>query len=299
MTSSPPASAGRPQRRLRRSARRQARAEARFVGGGEFTVGAEEELLLVGPDDQLQPGSAEPLLAAIDQQPGGTATHELFDSEIEFASAVGHNGEEVSDSLRTLREALGAAGGRPLAAGVHPAGAFADVGLTRSARYDPIGADLAGLLRTPTAALQVHVGMPDANAAMAAMGGLRHQLAMLRALTASSPYWHGRDSGLASARWAVLKSYPRSGVPPAVRNWEEYVTLTRALVAAAEVPDYTHVWWDLRAHPRFGTIEVRVMDTQPSLAVVAGRAPELCAGASLAAIVAIRLATTIIILAFI
>lgn len=107
---------------------------------------------------------------------------------------------------------------------------------------------------------------------MLAFRGLRHRLALLRALSAGSPYWHGRDSGLASARWAVLRSYPRSGTPPVVHSWEEYVDLTRAVIDAAGVPDYTHIWWDLRAQPRLGTLEVRVMDAQPSLDTVAGLA---------------------------
>jgi len=107
---------------------------------------------------------------------------------------------------------------------------------------------------------------------MVAFRGLRHRLALLRALAAGSPYWHGRDSGLASSRWAVLRSYPRSGMPPSFRSWDAYAALTATLTDAAEVPDYTHVWWDLRAQPRLGTLEIRVMDVQPSLEAVAGLA---------------------------
>ncbi len=240
-----------------------------FTCGGEFTVGAEEELLLVDVDDRLLSGDTDDLVDALDDHPRGVVCRELYGAEIEFASAIGRGGEEVGDSLRDFRRSLLDAGGRPLAVGLHPAGGFGDVGLTDDPRYEQIGQSLAGLLRTPTAALQVHVGMPDATSAVAAMRGLRHHLALFRALTCSSPYWHGRDSGLASARWAVVRSYPRGGPPPVVRSWDEYLGLMEAIAAAAEVPDYTHIWWDLRAQPRFGTVEVRVMDSQPSLFVAA------------------------------
>jgi carboxylate-amine ligase len=107
---------------------------------------------------------------------------------------------------------------------------------------------------------------------MTAFRGLRHRLALLRALATGSPYWQGRDSGLASARWAVIKGYPRGGVPPVIAGWDEYVERAGDVAAAAEAPDHSHVWWDLRARPRLGTLEVRVMDAQPSLDLAAGLA---------------------------
>lgn len=245
-----------------------------FAPGGEFTVGAEEELLLVDERNELL---SEPTAALVDRlaarmQADGAVTTELFGAEIEFATPVCTTADQLWASLAAFRSRLLSAGARPLAVGAHPAGAFGTIDLTRSQRYDTIGSSLAGLLRTPTAALQVHVGMPDPVTAMTAFRGLRHRLALLRALAAGSPYWHGQDSGLASARWAVVRSYPRSGMPPSFASWDQYVAVTDALTDAAEVPDYTHVWWDLRAQPRLGTLEVRVMDVQPSLDTVAGLA---------------------------
>ena len=245
---------------------------SRFVPGGDFTVGAEEELLLVDGDLQLRHAEADELVERlrIECAEAGTASTELYAAEVEFATAVCADAEGVASCLRAARSCLAVSGARALAAGVHPDGAFGEARLTDAARYRAIGDSFAGLLRTPTASLQVHVGLPDARAAVAAYRGLRNHLAILGALAASSPFWHGRDSGLASARWAVINSYPRGGVPPVVDSWEEYVALAEAVVAAAEVPDYTQVWWDARIQPRFGTVEVRVMDAQPSLAIVAG-----------------------------
>lgn len=243
-----------------------------FVSGGDLTVGAEEELLLVGPDNLLRSARTADLVKAVGSLAAGLGTvkPEVFGAEIEFATVVCQDAGQVRTRLQLLRSALRHEGGRALAVGVHPAGMFGDVHLTPSTRYDAIGANLGGLLRTPTASLQVHVGLPDTASAVAAYRGMRHHLAVLHALSAASPFWHGQDSGLASARWGVITSYPRSGVPPAVTSWEEYVALTEALVAAAEVPDYTYVWWDVRIQPRIGTVEIRVMDVQPSLEVAAG-----------------------------
>ena len=243
-----------------------------FMSGGEFTVGAEEELLLVDDGNRLRRAPADDLVDAVRDECTEVAavSTELYAAEIEFATVVCDDADGVGACLAQARAALARAGGRGLAVGVHPDGAFGDARLTEGARYRRIGTDFAGLLRTPTASLQVHVGVPDADAAIAAYRGLRNRLAVLSALAAGSPFWHGRDSGLASARWAVINSYPRGGVPPLVTRWDEYVALAEAVVSAAEAPDYTHVWWDVRVQPRFGTVEVRVMDPQPSLAAAAG-----------------------------
>lgn len=243
-----------------------------FGDGGNFTVGAEEELFLVDPEGDLVRGTFPERL--LEQSPGGAGavTRELFAPQIEFATAVCADATVIEEHLRTLRGALTEAGGRALAAGLHPAAAFGDAELTAADRYRLIGDSLAGLLRTPTAAFQVHVGLPGPEAAVRAYRGTRHVLAVLQALAATSPFWHGLDSGLASARWGVIDSYPRGGIPPVVASWEEYAALVDVVAAAAEVPDYTLVWWDARLQPRLGTIEIRVMDAQPSLTRAAGLA---------------------------
>jgi carboxylate-amine ligase len=241
-----------------------------FRPGGQFSVGVEEELLLVDEADQLvDERRTRALILATAGQKQGIVSPELFGSEIEFATAVCRDGESAALALADFRHALARAGGRPVAVGLHPAAPFGEPGVTNSPRYAAIGDDLAGVLRTPTAALQVHVGMPDAASAVAAYRGLRAHLPVLRAVSAGSPFWFGRDSGLATARSAVIRAYPRSGLPPVVRSWDEYVDLTRRLVVAAEAPDLSHVWWGARIQPRLGTVEVRVMDPQPSLASAA------------------------------
>lgn len=245
-----------------------------FAAGGEFTLGAEEELLLVGSDFELCGEGSPGLIAHLGSQPRerGTISGELFGAEIEFATSVCADADGIRRDLAELRSSLARSGARALAVGLHPTAPFGRAELTRSARYDAIGANLAGLLRTPTAAFQVHVGFPDADTAISAFRGLRHHLALLRALAAGSPYWQGHDSGFTSARWAVINGYPRGGAPPAAATWDEYVARANAVAVASEAADDSYVWWDLRARPVLGTLEVRVMDAQPSLDRAAGLA---------------------------
>lgn len=236
-------------------------------------MGAEEELFLLGKSGELAPGGSASLVnevhRAISCEPGAV-TSELFAAQIEFATGVCNDAGEIVPQLAAFRAALLAAGGRPLGAGLHPTAPFGEATLNPAPRYQLIGQAFAGLLRTPTAAFQVHVGLPDDKAALLAYRGIRNRLAVLQALTSNSPFWHGRDSGLASARWAVISSYPRGGVPPLVRTWDEYCAVLDTTTAASQAPDYTHVWWDARLQPELGTIEVRVMDAQSSMCTAAG-----------------------------
>jgi carboxylate-amine ligase len=250
---------------------RQVDAVPAFVAGGDFTVGVEEELMLVGPSGELLGADAVPLVKSLcGTSPAGIVTGEVYVDQVELNTPACKSADDILHSLRELRRGVLAAGARILAAGVHPTAPLGGPVLATSPRYDRIVEEFAGMLRTPTAALQVHVGVPDEETAMLAYRGLRQQLPLLRALAAGSPHWHGVDSGLASSRSAIIRSYPRHTVPPLLRSWDEYVTRTEALMAAAEASDHTYVWWDMRPRPRLGTLEVRVMDAVPSLSAVAG-----------------------------
>jgi carboxylate-amine ligase len=155
------------------------------------------------------------------------------------------------------------AGATLMGAGVHPTARFGDVRHVPEPRYEAIHAALRGLLeRTPTCALHVHVGMPDPETAIVAANRLRAHLPLLQALAANSPYWHGRDSGFATARAQLFRGYPRAVVPRAFAGWDDYAETVQHWMAAADIDDYTYLWWDLRPHPRLGTVEVRAMDAQ-------------------------------------
>jgi glutamate---cysteine ligase / carboxylate-amine ligase len=125
---------------------------------------------------------------------------------------------------------------------------------------------LRGLLRrTPTAAVHVHVAMPDAETAIRACNGLRDHLPALGALAANSPFWFGTDSGMASARAPLFRGYRGAEVPRAFASYDDYAETIAATVAAGELTDYTFLYWDLRPHPKLGTVEVRAMDGQSAL----------------------------------
>jgi glutamate---cysteine ligase / carboxylate-amine ligase len=111
----------------------------------------------------------------------------------------------------------------------------------------------------------VHVGMPDAETAIRACNGMRKWLPLLHALGANSPYWYGRDSGMASARSVIANAFPRSGAPRRFRDYADFAATVADLRAVGDCPDYSLIWWDVRPHPRLGTLEIRVLDAQSSL----------------------------------
>nr|MDP8942767.1 glutamate-cysteine ligase family protein [Actinomycetota bacterium] len=149
--------------------------------------------------------------------------------------------------------------------GLHPTAELGDARLVDAERYRRVDEEMRGLIRrTPECALHVHVGMPDAETALRAFNGLRARLPLLQGLSANSPRWFGVDSGLASARFALVRAYPGRGIPPAFRDFGDWIELVGQAAAAGGLGDYTLLWWDVRLHPRLGTVEVREMDAQAS-----------------------------------
>jgi glutamate---cysteine ligase / carboxylate-amine ligase len=241
---------------------------------GEFSLGVEEELLLVDRvSHALDHGAVEVMRRLVGAQADGGLQPEYYASLIELSSPICADAAEAVTALGARRQRLRAIGATTIGSGIHPAGAFGDVVPYPNERYQLISDEMRGLqARTPTCALHVHVGMPDEETAMRAFNGLREHLPLLQALAANSPFWHGRDSGLASARAQLFRALPRSEIPPAFDSFDEYATRVAALCEAGDLPDYTFLWWDVRPHPVLGTIEVRAMDSQFSLRSVAGLA---------------------------
>jgi carboxylate-amine ligase len=254
--------------------------EHAFGREAPFALGIEEELLLVHPATLRLAGGASDLVARVTAAAGAVA-EDVYQALIEVSTPVVGSAAEGHDALAALRDELRAAGATLLGAGLHPDGAFGDVEHIVSPRYEAIRADMRGLLaRTPTAALHVHVGMPDPETAIDVCNRLRAHLPLLQALAAHSPYWHGRDSGFASARSMLFRGFPRAIIPPAFAGWEHYADFVGWWEQTADVPDCTYLWWDLRPSPRLGTVEVRAMDAQSRLGSSGGhRRPRARAGA--------------------
>ncbi len=238
--------------------------EHRFGTSSPFSLGVEEELLLVDGSRRLAP-VAEEVIARLDPALGGGVSTEIFATEIELKTGICADAGQALAELGALRRGVRAAGAELLGSGLHPDDTNA-VELVSKPRYDVVKSDLAGILNATPAGLHVHVGMPDPETAIRVANAMRLQLPLLEAITANSPFREGFDTGLASARTASLRSYPRFEIPRAFADYDEFVAVADQLIAAAGVADYTYLWWDVRPHPRFGTVEVRGMDIQPDVA---------------------------------
>jgi carboxylate-amine ligase len=215
---------------------------------------------------------ADRVLAGVDL-PAERASHEAFLAEVEVRSEPRRSAAEAVADIAEGRSAVRAAGGTPMTVGLHPDARFGDVELVDSDRYRRVEAEMRGLIkRTPECALHVHVAMPSPDAAVDALMGLREALPLIGALGAASPFWFGMDSGLASARSAVIRAYPGRGVPPPLRDWEDYLETLDGITLGGGPEDHTMVWWDARLQPRLGTVELRELDVQTGLEAAAGLA---------------------------
>jgi carboxylate-amine ligase len=236
-----------------------------FGATDAFTLGVEQELFLVDAAGRQQ-NVGEHVLAGLPEFTRGEVSAEVHACQVELISGVCRSAEEAIADLRALRDGLLGAGAGLMGSGIHPTAREGEAEITDKERYNLISALLGDAIVDPVGALHVHVGMPDAETAIRAFNGLRPHLPLLEALAANSPFRHGRDTGLASAREITLRAWPRSGAPRALADWADFCGMAEELTRVAEVPDYTFHWWKLRPHPKLGTVELRALDAQLSLA---------------------------------
>jgi len=237
-----------------------ARREHRFGSSPPLTIGVEEELLLVDAGCGLV-AEGERVLERIDPGRREAVSTEIFATQIELKTGICMDAAQAVAELSEVRRAVAATGARLLGSGLYP-GESGEPILVEKTRYEPVKKDLASLLATPPCGLHVHVGMPDPETAVAVANAMRHHLPLLAALAGNSPFRDGADTGLASARAAAVRSYPRFELPRAFRDYEDFLRVADQLITAAGVDDYTYLWWDVRPHPKLGTVEVRGMDVQ-------------------------------------
>ena len=238
--------------------------EVNFGRSAPFTIGVEEEFQLLSPESyELVSRFDEVAEAAGDER----VRPELLQSVLEVATSVGHSVEEALEEARHLRAQLRDAaeerGTLIAAAGTHPFSRYEDQEVTGEPRYENLLEKMQWTAeRQVIFGLHVHVGLESADQAISVANALRTWLPELLALSANSPFWHGRDTGLASTRTKVFDTFPRTGLPPAFSSFEEFELLVERGVKTNSFADYTYIWWDLRPHPRLGTVEVRVCDAQ-------------------------------------
>ncbi|HEX3802767.1 MAG TPA: YbdK family carboxylate-amine ligase [Solirubrobacteraceae bacterium] len=247
-----------------------------FRTGTPFSIGLEEELFLVDPATGHQTNSSRAVLDRIDQEnaqlAGGKIERELHACQVELITGIHTSAAEAAQALGDLRSAVVETGAGLLGAGTHPSAEAGDAEITDKERYERIHYLLGDAVLTPVGGLHIHIGMPDPETAIRVFNGLRRHLPLLQALAANSPFRHGRDTGLASAREVTMRAWPRSGVPRALLDFADFVEMSKVVTRAAGVPDYTWFWWKVRPHPRLGTVEIRTLDAQTSLADTAALA---------------------------
>src|SRR5438045_7693127 len=238
----------------------------RFGAGEPYTLGVEEEyMLLDGETLDLVQHVETVLAAAAGHELEKRVNPELMQSGLEIATPVCQTPVEVEAELRKLRAYVtGLAreqGLRVGSAGTHPFSLFERQRITARDRYRHLVDQLQYIARRELIfGLHIHVAVDVAEKAVQIVNGLLAHLSQLLALSASSPFWRGEPTGLSSSRQMIFAAFPRSGPPPRFRDYAEYAEVVGQLEKTGCIADYTHIWWDIRPHPRLGTVEVRICD---------------------------------------
>jgi glutamate---cysteine ligase / carboxylate-amine ligase len=239
--------------------------------GPEFTVGIEEEYFLV--DRATRDVVGDPpavMLTELEGLLGGQVSPEFLRSQIEIGTRICAGFDEARAELRRLRGTIAGVTGRhnmaPVAAGTHPFARYESQKTTERLRYRALEADLQGVgRRLAICGMHVHIGIPDDELRIDTLNQAAYFLPHLLALSTSSPFWQGENTGLKSYRLAVFDELPRTGTPERFASWGEYCRHVDILVGAGLIEDATKLWWDLRPSARFPTLEMRITDSCTTL----------------------------------
>jgi carboxylate-amine ligase len=244
--------------------------EHRFTGPS-YTLGVEEELMIVDAETLDLANAIEGLLADLEgHDAAGEVKPELMESVCEIATTPCADAAEVGVQLGELRRVvMAAARQRDLAigaSGTHPFAMWEDQRIVSRPRYRELVAGLQWVARQELIfGIHVHVGVDDPDKAIHIANGMRVHLPILLALSANSPFWRADATGLLSSRTPIFRAFPRVGIPPRYDDWADWESRIEFMVESKAIPDYTYLWYDVRPHPKFGTVEVRVMDSQTRL----------------------------------
>jgi carboxylate-amine ligase len=235
-----------------------------------FTIGVEEEYLLVDRDSLELTEAPDGLMADCKAELEGQVSPEFLQCQIEIGSRACANVGEAREDLKRLRSTVAkhaaTYGLAPIAASCHPFAEWKKQHHTNKDRYNELRRDLGGVVRRMLiCGMHVHVGIDDPDTRVDIMNQMTYFLPHLLALSASSPFWQGEDTGLASYRLTVFDNLPRTGLPPRLSSWSEYERSVDALVELGLIEDSSKIWWDLRPSSRFPTIEARICDVSPRL----------------------------------
>ena len=262
--------------------------EHRFTGPS-YTLGIEEELMIVDEETLGLSNSIERILADLGEMTTeGEVKPELMESVCEIATTPVQNTVEAGDQLRSLRQTVsqvaqhhGCAIG---SAGTHPFALWEDARVVARPRYRDLISGLQFVARQEIIfGIHVHVGVDDPDKAIHVTNGMRVHAPLLLALSANSPFWRGDATGLDSTRTPVFRAFPRVGIPPRYDDFADWSRRIEFMMKSKAIGDYTYLWYDVRPHPNFGTVEIRVMDSQTHVeqtlalaALVQAMVKELC-----------------------
>jgi glutamate---cysteine ligase / carboxylate-amine ligase len=253
--------------------------------GPSYTIGIEEELMIVDAESYALVNAIESLLGEV---PEGEVKPELHESVLEISTNPARNTREAGGRLRAMRDQVRErAGRRGLtigSAGTHPFAHWEDQRIVSRPRYRELVTALRFVARQELIfGMHVHVGVDDPDKAIHVSNGMRVHLAVLLALSANSPFWRGDATGLLSSRIPIFRVFPRVGIPPHWRDWADYEREVEFMVQSGVMEDYTWLWHDVRPHPNFGTVEIRVCDSQTHVehtlaltALIQAMVKELC-----------------------
>ncbi len=236
----------------------------------ELTIGIEEEYLLVDRDSLDLAAAPDDMMAECASELEGQFSPEFLECQVEIGTKVCADVNEAREDLKRLRSTVARAAAKhnlaPIAASCHPFSDWRQQHHTRKERYDNLRSDLAGVVRRLLiCGCHVHVGVPDSDMRIDMVNQLKYFLPHLLALSCSSPFWQGEDTGLNCYRLTVFDNLPRTGLPPRMDGWGEFTRSVNALVELGVIEDSSKVWWDLRPSSHFPTIESRICDVSPRL----------------------------------
>jgi carboxylate-amine ligase len=242
--------------------------------GPSFTIGVEEEMMIVDAESYALVNAIESLLedtGATNGDPDtGDIKPELMESVLEIATKPCANTIEAGGQLRALRhhvrETAAGLGLSIGSAGTHPFAMWEDQRIVARPRYRDLISALRFVARQELIfGMHVHVGIDDPDKAIHVANGMRVHVPVLLALSANSPFWRGDRTGLLSTRTPIFRAFPRVGMPPAYGDWADYQRQVEFMVASGVMEDYTYLWYDVRPHPNLGTVEIRCCDSQTRL----------------------------------
>lgn len=231
-----------------------------------FTIGIEEEYLLVDRDTRaLVVDPPKSLMSECEELIGEQVSSELLRSQIEIGTKVCNNIQEAREDLARLRKVIVEVAANhniaPIAASTHPFSRWQDQKQTQKDRYEALTLEMQGAARRLViCGMHVHVGIENDELRIDLMNQMSYFLPHLLALSCSSPFWGGHDTGLKSYRLTVFDALPRTGLPERFDSWSEYQRHLQILIDAGLIEDSTRIWWDLRPSARYPTLETRIMD---------------------------------------